>query len=130
LDLISLKKKQEKGESEEVKGRKNVNSDACRNIPYKRLRFIKVAGPQDSHTCIMLILLNSKGDQMNANFNLDQAIESLISVQCGPQATARQLYLQREILRSLARQAVAEHAMNRKKDLKKTISVVDACEHA
>jgi hypothetical protein len=67
---------------------------------------------------------------MKTTYNTDQTIENLVTVQCGPDASAREKYIVRETLRGLARLAVAENAMNRQKDLEKTIGVVEACEHA
>jgi hypothetical protein len=67
---------------------------------------------------------------MKMTYNTDQTIDNLVALQCGPNAGAREKHVLRETLRSLARLAVAEHAMNRQKDLEKTIGVVEACEHA
>jgi hypothetical protein len=67
---------------------------------------------------------------MKTTYNTDQTIENLVAVQCGATASAREKHLLRETLRSLARLAVAENAMNRQRDLEKTIGMVEACEHA
>lgn len=67
---------------------------------------------------------------MKTTYNTDQTIENLVAIQCGPDAGAREKHLLREALRSLARLAIAESAMNHQKDLHKTIGIVEACEHA
>ena len=63
-------------------------------------------------------------------YNTDQAIENLVDLQCGPNGTARDKHICRETLRSLARLAVAENALNMKKDREKAVEMVAACEHA
>jgi hypothetical protein len=78
----------------------------------------------------MLILRKMEEITMKNTFNADQLIESLVDVHCGSAATPRDKHLYRETLRSLARGAVAEQALNRQKDLGKTIGIVEACEHA
>jgi hypothetical protein len=67
---------------------------------------------------------------MKTTYNTDQAIENLVTVHCGDYGTARDRHLYRETLRSLARLAVGEHALNLKKDLDKTTGMTKACEHA
>jgi hypothetical protein len=67
---------------------------------------------------------------MKSAHNMDQMIEALVVANCGANAGLRDKYLYRESLRSLARLAVAEHALNLKKDLDKTVIMVRACETA
>jgi hypothetical protein len=67
---------------------------------------------------------------MKTSFNIDQAIENLVIANCGASATARDKHICRETLRGLTRLAVAEYAMNSRKDLDKTTDLVEAYEHA